>query len=100
MDKAYWEEKIKMMIQDYNPKMYRRERKAGTLKELISKMAELAEKQYQENLNWLTEHNTAEMMYETQNPTPNQISSAEWMNQHTAKEMVEETIQNLLREDG
>ena len=82
----YWTDKVLTMFEEYNPKVYRKLKRAGTLGETAEKMAQtslsMMERLYRQ----------AKETHLPQNQSPEELTTTEWENQTLALEMTEETL--------
>ena len=88
----YWKEKTLLMMEEYNPKLLKKLKQEGTLEETLISLAISAEEQEDKTLNRLCETNYAQIQFQTENPTPDQVSTAMLNNLTTARETAEQTL--------
>ena len=91
-----WRKRIDLMFKDYAPKWRNQLRKEKEYEKLLDEMAERAEETELDYLEWLTETQTPEKVYETENPTFQQRATQELMNETTARDMTAEGISQML----
>ena len=96
MGPTYWKEQMKLMLKNDRPDVYKKQKKTGTLDELLTLMAQKATELFEKNLEWWNEVYPATKQYKTENPTPQEISSAHLQNEWEARDMTQESFPLIL----
>ena len=87
-----WRKAAEYELKENRTAEYKAYKKAGRLNELLTRMTEMAMEEYDKNLAWWNEVYPAEKQYKTENPTPQEISSAYLQNEWAARDMTEEAL--------
>lgn len=92
MGPAYWREAAEYELRSTLANKYRKYKKEGTLDELLTLMTEMAVKEFEKNLAWWNKVYPATKQYKTENPTPQEISSAYLQNEWEARDITKEAL--------
>lgn len=92
----YWVQKAKDILEEMYPKKHRKLKKDGMLDEAVTTAAKTACEKFERMHDWLKVNRLPQTEFNTENPTPDEISTVNYENIQIARDEATELLTHLL----